>query len=205
MTKILPPTTNRRLLVSLLLTGLAGNNNIVEAVVPSSQLRRVAGIKEQLPDDNFDRRNLQVDCSSISRRRNCGNTSGCQWAGKNNGGCIAVQTSPPSPEPVSSVWSLYFLLLHHLLFAYLMLLSISIVDARSYTSADCWVDSTAYTGSDRSGKLYLFIVAYFSLSNIDIISTDHLIRLYVSNVANVSAYIASNKQSSHSWVWILFR
>eukprot|EP00986_Skeletonema_menzelii_P004199 scaffold1415_cov152-Skeletonema_menzelii.AAC.11 len=98
MTKILPPT-NRRLLVSLLLTGLAGNNNIVEAVVPSSQLRRVAGIKEQLPDDHFDRRNLQVDCSSISRSRDCGNTSGCQWAGKNNGGCIAVQTSPPSPEP----------------------------------------------------------------------------------------------------------
>ena len=52
------------------------------------------------PSDSHGPRNLQVDCSSISKRKNCGNAPGCQWNGKN--GCVVAATSAPTPPPTSN-------------------------------------------------------------------------------------------------------
>ena len=43
---------------------------------------------------------LLQDCSSISRRKQCRNTTGCQWNGRRLG-CGPIPTSPPSALPVS--------------------------------------------------------------------------------------------------------
>ena len=52
------------------------------------------------PDSHDSQRNLQVDCSSISRSKDCGNAPGCQWNGKN--GCQAAATLAPTPPPTSN-------------------------------------------------------------------------------------------------------
>jgi hypothetical protein len=50
----------------------------------------------ELPDS----RNLQVDCSSLSKSKDCGNAPGCQWNGRN--GCVAAATLAPTPPPTSN-------------------------------------------------------------------------------------------------------
>ena len=54
----------------------------------------------ELSNSHDSQRNLQVDCSSISKSRDCGNTPGCQWNGKS--GCQAAATLAPTPPPTSN-------------------------------------------------------------------------------------------------------
>lgn len=86
--------TTKWLLFGLLLIAGLGGNNIVD------------GIEDQQQPGNFDRRNLQVNCLSLSRKI-CRRTAGCQWNGR-DAGCGPVPTPPPSPEPVSFMWH-YFI------------------------------------------------------------------------------------------------
>ena len=55
-----------------------------------------------LESDSHDgsQRNLQVDCSSISKSKDCGNAPGCQWNGRN--GCQAAATLAPTSPPTSN-------------------------------------------------------------------------------------------------------
>lgn len=53
-----------------------------------------------LEPDSHGSRNLQVDCSLISKSKDCGNTPGCQWNGRN--GCVAAATFAPTPPPTSN-------------------------------------------------------------------------------------------------------
>jgi hypothetical protein len=87
-----------RVILGLLIAGLAVGNVIVDATAPSSLLRGVApldGIAIEDQREIFERR-LQI-CSSYSKR-NCSN-AGCVWVG---GVCQPASTPPPSPPPVSS-------------------------------------------------------------------------------------------------------
>jgi len=54
----------------------------------------------ELSNSHGSQRNLQVDCSLISKSKDCGNTPGCQWNGKY--GCQAAATLAPTPPPTSN-------------------------------------------------------------------------------------------------------